>query len=192
MSNNEDHIRSYSDALGDTEQQLVDLLRAPVAVNAREFDARVMNAVRQERAFGTTRTRRHYGWVAGVSLAGSAIAAAVTFLVVGARAPVVVHQIPGATAIAPAETRTVHFSLVASGASHVTVAGSFNGWNTSAMPLRRVDNDTWATDVPLDAGRYVYQFVIDGKRWVPDPRAPRDAGDDFGETNSVVTVPASA
>ncbi|HSU95594.1 MAG TPA: isoamylase early set domain-containing protein, partial [Gemmatimonadaceae bacterium] len=85
----------------------------------------------------------------------------------------------------------VRFTLVASGASAVAVAGSFNGWSTAATPLRRIDKNTWTADIPLGAGRYVYQFVIDGHRWVPDPKAPRDAGDDFGATNSVVTVAGS-
>jgi hypothetical protein len=34
----------------------------------------------------------------------------------------------------------------------------------------------------------VYQFVINGKQWVPDPKAPRDANADFGTSNSVITV----
>ncbi|MGI9089995.1 MAG: isoamylase early set domain-containing protein [Gemmatimonadaceae bacterium] len=82
----------------------------------------------------------------------------------------------------------MRFSLVGARAAKVTVAGSFNGWNTSATPLRRVGNATWVADVPLKAGRYVYQFVLDDHRWVQDPNAPRDPGDDFGKSNSVVTV----
>ncbi|MGI8548013.1 MAG: isoamylase early set domain-containing protein, partial [Gemmatimonadaceae bacterium] len=82
----------------------------------------------------------------------------------------------------------VRFSLTGARATNVTVAGTFNGWNASATPLRQVDSVTWVADVPLKAGRYTYQFVLDNRKWVPDPHAPRDTGDDFGTSNSVVTV----
>ena len=170
------------------ERRLVTALRAPVSASDG-FDARVMTSVRREAAHGMTflsrRRRSRFG------AAAAAVAAAAVFgfrIVKGERETALqVEQEPHIAATAPI-SRTVRFTLVASGASQVSVAGSFNGWSTQATPLRRVGNNTWAADIPLGAGRYVYQFVIDGKRWMPDPRAPRDAGDDFGATNSVVTV----
>lgn len=89
---------------------------------------------------------------------------------------------------APRGTQLVRFRFTGAHAAKVAVAGSFNGWSTSTTPLRRVGDTTWVADVALGAGRHVYQFVIDDHRWVPDPEAPRDAGDDFGTSNSVVTV----
>jgi AMP-activated protein kinase-like protein len=173
------------------ERALVAALRAPLPASDG-FDARVMTAVRREHVHGAAlNSGSRRGLFSGVA-AVAALAAVMAILIVRREtaAPVPVEQ-RSPIAVAPPHSHTVRFTLVASGASHVSVAGSFNGWNIRATPLRRVGNDTWATDIPLGAGRYVYQFVIDGKRWTPDPRAPRDAGDDFGATNSVVTVATS-
>jgi hypothetical protein len=91
-----------------------------------------------------------------------------------------------ATADAPA--RTVRFVLVAPGVSRVSVVGDFNGWDAAVTPLRRDAADRWSVEVPLPAGRYVYAFVLDGRRWVPDPAAPLAPEDGFGTPNSVVVV----
>lgn len=188
--------RSGGDAesLDTTERELVAALRAPAAVDAWAFDARVMDAIRKERRHAIGRHRIHSSRIAAAMVACTALAAAVVFMMSGGRHGATIESPARSAAAAAVASRTVVFTLVASGASRVAVAGSFNGWNTAATPLRRVGKDTWAAEIPLGAGRYVYQFVIDGTRWVPDPRAPRDADDDFGAANSVVTVatPGSA
>jgi len=172
-----------------TEQRFVARLRAPMVVDADAFDARVMAAVRREPAFGRSARRGARRMVAVISVGAVALAAVVAFIMIGRVDSTVHEQHP--VKMVRAAVSTVRFTLIASGASQVAVAGSFNGWNAAATPLRRIDKNTWAADIPLGAGRYVYQFVIDGHRWVPDPQAPRDAGDDFGATNSVVTVAGS-
>lgn len=181
-----------SERLSANERLIIEALRAPVAVDSRAFDARVMTAVRIERAHDASKVRMHRGRVAAAVVACGAVAAAVVFLAIGrdAQSTSAVPQARSAAAV-PSGQRNITFTLVASGASSVAVAGSFNGWSTAATPLRRIGKDTWAAEIPLGAGRYVYQFVIDGTRWVADPRAPRDAGDDFGASNSVVTVASS-
>jgi len=179
-----------AEELDAAEQRFVARLRAPVAVDADAFDARVMEAVQREAAHGGNVRRGSRGMVAAISAAGVALAAVIAFIMVGGGANRTVHE-QHPVKVAHTAVSTVRFTLVASGASQVAVAGSFNGWNAAATPLRRIDKNTWAADIPLGAGRYVYQFVIDGHRWVPDPQAPRDPGDDFGATNSVVTVAGS-
>jgi hypothetical protein len=181
-----------ADGFDAAELAMVDTLKAKLPIDPVGFDARVMAAVRLEPKHGGHSPRRRSSfWMPAISAGGVALAAAVVFLSIRSELPV--NRQPAVPTIVRSQpaAHTVRFTLVASGASHVVVAGSFNGWNTTATPLRKVDNDTWAADVPLGAGRYVYQFVIDGARWVPDPRAPHDAGDDFGATNSVVTVAGS-
>lgn len=85
--------------------------------------------------------------------------------------------------------REVEFTLVAPGASRVMLVGDFNGWSSVATPLRiSARHGTWSVTVPLAAGRHEYAFLVDGKHWLPDPRAPRAPGDDFGTPNSVLTV----
>jgi hypothetical protein len=179
------------ESLHPLEREFISAVRAPVVVDAAAFDARVMAAVHRERPFGAPVRGRSYRKIAAFSAVATALAAVVAFVMIGIgrthRAAPAAR--PVAVAAARSAVRTVRFTLVASGASRVAVAGSFNGWNTAATPLRQIDKNTWTADIPLGAGRYVYQFVIDGHRWVPDPQAPRDPGDDFGATNSVVTVP---
>jgi AMP-activated protein kinase-like protein len=204
MTDENDEMRPASgddiESLSVAEKALVATLRAPAVVDAGAFDARVMAAVRSERSHGAVVLPVRRGRVLGVVTACAALAAALTFMFISNRgnrsipvtpAPATAVASQVAAGVTTGASRPVRFTLVTSGASRVSLAGSFNGWNKAATPLRRVDRNTWTADIPLRAGRYAYQFVIDGTRWVPDPRAPRDAGDDFGATNSVVTVATS-
>ncbi len=70
------------------------------------------------------------------------------------------------------------------------VAGDFNDWNTSATPLKRHKDGTWATTVNLGPGTYRYRYVSDGGSWQNDPQADRFEPSGFGEDNSVVEVAA--
>lgn len=106
-------------------------------------------------------------------------------------------SLPPATVVAaaaPAATtadsiQVVQFVLVAPGAQTVALVGDFNDWQAGATPLRAAAaGRVWSVEVPLTAGRHRYAFVVDDDRWVPDPAAPRAAGDDFGTPSSVVTV----
>jgi hypothetical protein len=106
---------------------------------------------------------------------------------------------PGGPAFASqgdaAPTHVVRFVLAApsgssgSAVSRVTLVGDFNGWNAEATPMRwDAAARAWTTVVALPAGRYVYAFVLDGRRWVADPAAPLAPEDGFGASNSVVVV----
>ncbi|HEY2805873.1 MAG TPA: isoamylase early set domain-containing protein [Gemmatimonadales bacterium] len=96
---------------------------------------------------------------------------------------------PGTTAATAAtDTVYVHFSLTAPAARAVSVAGSFNGWSTASLPLRRASDGSWEATVPLPVGEHRYEFVVDGQRWIPDPSAQSQADDGFGGTNSVIVV----
>lgn len=173
-------------------------LRAAVPVTP-DFDQRVMAAVRTEK-----RSVRHRMTFATANRwwGGAVLAIAVTLAVLlvqgrsGTPASLGAHATVGSTtalgASDSASTHNVRFEYVTASAEPVhaiTIVGSFNGWDTTMTPLRKVGPNRWATDIPLPPGRYTYQFVINGSRWVPDPGAPRDAGSDFGSSNSVVTVP---
>ncbi len=90
---------------------------------------------------------------------------------------------------APPPTR---FSFVDPGAKSVFLAGEFNGWNTTATPLRAESAGRWAVELPLAPGRYQYKFVVDG-RWATDPATGREQADDgFGGKNSVIVVVAAS
>jgi 1,4-alpha-glucan branching enzyme len=67
--------------------------------------------------------------------------------------------------------------------------GDFNDWDPKATPLRAAaTGGVWSVDVPIQPGRHLYAFVVDGKVWRPDPAAPPAYGEDFGEPNSAITV----
>ena len=85
------------------------------------------------------------------------------------------------------DERPVQFVFVAKDARTVTIAGDFNDWNATATPLRRAGADgVWSIVLPLQPGRHLYSFVVDGRRWAPDAEAPRAPEDEFGESSVVL------
>jgi len=177
-----------------------EVLRRPIEASPG-FDARVMAAVRRAPA---PLPARAWAWLrepramAVSPLSGLAAAAALAaVLVAGTWAAVRTARAPGATgeAAAPAArgaTSVVTFVLVAPRARTVALAGDFDGWDRTSLPMRRGASGLWTLDVPLAPGRYQYAFVVDGRQFVADPSAPRAVGDDFGTPNSVVTVSGGA
>ena len=83
--------------------------------------------------------------------------------------------------------RPVRFALRAPANAHVTLIGDFNDWDPRQLPLRAGAGE-WSVTVRLAPGRYRYSFVVDGSRWVADPRAAAATDDDFGTPTSVITV----
>ena len=47
-------------------------------------------------------------------------------------------------------------------ATSVAVAGTFNGWSSSANAMTKNSSGVWETTIELDPGSYQYKFVIDG------------------------------
>ena len=84
--------------------------------------------------------------------------------------------------------RPVEFVLDAPAASTVSLVGDFNDWDPAATPLHRDAGGAWSATLPLPPGRYQYTFIVDGGRWMADPRMPPALGDDFGTPTSVITV----
>ena len=162
-----------------------------------DFDARVMAAVRRAPA---STPARAWAWlrepraVAVSPLGGLAMAAVLAGLVIAGIRGKERNARPSAGAEAVAAPPSagvpavVTFVLVAPKARSVALAGDFDGWDRTRMPMRRASSGLWTLDVPLAPGRYLYAFVVDGRQFVADPSAPRAVGDDFGQPNSVVTV----
>jgi len=179
------------DTLTDVAARVAASLKAAVRLDPA-FDARVMAQVaalpthRPAGALG-----RAWNWLrrprtfAVSPLAGLAAAAGVAAIVfVAARSGVA-----PVTARATGDHTPVEFLLVAPRAASVMLVGDFNDWTASATPLHMAAaGGLWAVTVPLAPGRYRYAFVVDGKRWQPDPSAPPAPDDEFGSPASVVTV----
>ncbi|MGC8777336.1 MAG: glycogen-binding domain-containing protein [Candidatus Caldatribacteriaceae bacterium] len=68
----------------------------------------------------------------------------------------------------------------------VAVAGDFSDWNY--LDMEKGQGNSWRITIRLRPGKYEYGFLVDGKEWVPDPNAPRQIADGFGNLNSVLVV----
>ena len=77
----------------------------------------------------------------------------------------------------------VLFRYPAGGPGPVALVASFNHWDPSVHPLRRVDQE-WRITVYLPAGTYPYAFVREGE-FVKDPNPLRSAA---GARYSVLNV----
>jgi hypothetical protein len=179
------------DTLTDVTARVAASLKAPVRLDPA-LDARVMAHVTALPAHRPVGPLGHaWSWlrrprtIAISPLTGLATAA-------GIAAVVFVVTRPGAPSVATpaAGDRTpVEFLLVAPRAASVMLVGDFNDWTAAATPLHTAAaGGLWAVTVPLAPGRYRYAFVVDGKRWQPDPSAPPAPDDEFGSPASVVTV----
>jgi chromosome partitioning protein len=82
------------------------------------------------------------------------------------------------------------FALNAPAAQSVYVAGSFNDWALDESCRMQNENGRWTLQLPLDAGVYQYQFVVDG-RWQADPSHDRRQPNGFGDMNSMIEVGAN-
>ena len=83
--------------------------------------------------------------------------------------------------------RRVTFSLSATEAGEVFVAGDFNGWDPRKSPMKKTGNGKWQKVMMLPPGEYGYKFVVDGK-WLTDPQNRELRPNPFGTFNSVLTV----
>jgi 1,4-alpha-glucan branching enzyme len=73
-------------------------------------------------------------------------------------------------------------------AQQVCLAGSFNDWNPTAMPMLHISHDRWVKELSLPPGRYEYRLIVDGQ-WTCDPAAAEQVSNSYGEFNSVLNVP---
>ncbi len=170
-------------------------LRRPIEARPG-LEARVMAAVRQAppalpaRAWAWLREPRlTLSPLGGLALAaGIAAVAIVGGLALGGGQRVRAGAGTVEAPAGPAARPLVTFVLVAPRARTVSLAGDFDGWDRAGLPMRREASGIWTVDIPLAPGRYRYAFVVDGRRFVADPTAPRAGDDDFGQPTSVVTV----
>jgi hypothetical protein len=173
----------------------IEMLREPVVLDAG-LDARIMRAVgdlpQPVRAGPARRAGRWLVRPRTVRIR-PAVALAAAAAVIVAVAGLWDRSAPAApanlAASAASGAPTVRFTLVAPGASTVSLVGDFNDWQAGATPMEGpVTDGVWTVTVPLAPGRYRYAFLVDGTTWMPDPDAPRAIDDDFGRPNSVLTI----
>lgn len=97
-----------------------------------------------------------------------------------------------ALALATPQTDSVRHEFVyqaTEALERVNLAGSFNGWNRDAWPMKvDADGRTWRFAATLEPGKHYYKFVLNGDRWINDPKAKRNEDDGGGNVNSVLVI----
>ncbi|MEJ2679705.1 MAG: isoamylase early set domain-containing protein, partial [Gemmatimonadota bacterium] len=85
----------------------------------------------------------------------------------------------------------VQFVYVDPSATSVAVAGDFNNWDPHRNMLQDAGGDgMWTGMLPLSPGVHKYMFVVDGNRWVTDPRADSYVDDGFGGRDALLSIGA--
>ena len=69
----------------------------------------------------------------------------------------------------------------------MSVAGTFNAWDSLATPLSKTKDGEWRFHTDLAPGEYEYRFIVDGV-WQEDPHATNAVPNPFGGRNSVLRV----
>ncbi|MBI5145481.1 MAG: glycoside hydrolase family 13 [Candidatus Omnitrophica bacterium] len=84
-------------------------------------------------------------------------------------------------------SKPTEFRIHAPKARRVTLAGSFNNWNTRSLSARRDPQGNWIAKASLKPGKYEYKFFVDGN-WVNDPNSHWAVTNNFGTQNNVVEI----
>ena len=83
--------------------------------------------------------------------------------------------------------KAMMFKLNAPTAKRVSLAGSFNNWDTKSSTARRDSRGNWSVKVSLRPGKYEYKFFVDGQ-WVNDPGCRACVPNSYGTQNCIVEV----
>lgn len=84
------------------------------------------------------------------------------------------------------KAKPAEFKLYAPSAKKVSLAGSFNNWETKSLSAKKDTKGNWSVKVSLKPGRYEYKFFVDGS-WQNDPCSAR-VTNSFGSQNNVVEI----
>jgi 1,4-alpha-glucan branching enzyme len=70
------------------------------------------------------------------------------------------------------------------------VVGDFNGWSTSATPMKRSKKGAFSATVELEKGRsYQFRYLLAQSQWENDPDADDYLPTPFGNSqNSVISL----
>ncbi len=85
------------------------------------------------------------------------------------------------------KTQDVEFALYAPAAKKVSVAGTFNDWDMTAMVMKKSKDGTWRIKVRLSPGKYEYKYYVDGG-WAQDIPGAALVPNPFGTSNCVIAI----
>jgi len=72
-------------------------------------------------------------------------------------------------------------------AGNVCIAGKFNAWSISSMPMKKEKDGTWRIKLSLAPGKYEYKFFVDGA-WASDQSCSEMVPNPYGSSNCVISV----
>jgi 1,4-alpha-glucan branching enzyme len=87
--------------------------------------------------------------------------------------------------------REMEFRFFRPAASRVFLVGDFNGWSTSATPMRRAEGGWWVCRLHLVPGVYQFKYLADGQ-WYLDYGAFGLERGPLGTWNSVAWIARQA
>lgn len=85
------------------------------------------------------------------------------------------------------QLRKVELVFQAPEARQVFVAGDFNNWDPTNLPMKRHKEGVWKTKLKLAPGRYEYKFFADGQ-WVHYVKGVERVPNPYGTDNLVMWV----
>jgi 1,4-alpha-glucan branching enzyme len=85
------------------------------------------------------------------------------------------------------KAKSVEFKLHAPRAKKVSIAGSFNNWDSKTHPAKKDTRGYWVTELSLKPGRHEYKFVVDGN-WITDPKCANTVWNSVGSQNCILEV----
>lgn len=154
------------------------------AIGADRPVAGVPNPRRRWPRWWSSRTISISPLAALAAAAGIAIVAALAAMPIAGR---FAHGSSVAMRSASRDTVTLVRFVFVGKATSVSLVGDFNSWGGEPTALDQTAGGAWSALVPLSNGRHEYAFIVDGKRWTPDPLAPLSS-DDFDTPSSIITV----
>lgn len=83
--------------------------------------------------------------------------------------------------------KKVEFNFYAPLAKRVSVAGTFNSWNTNKNVLKKDRSGNWKCALKLDPGKYEYRYWIDD-HFENSQNEVEQVQNEFGSTNCVLSV----
>jgi hypothetical protein len=146
-----------------------------------DFVERVMTAL-PESISATLAERVRRLWPQKGKWLAPALAGAMASLLVSVAVVVLLRPVSS-------EQTVVTFELHAPDARSVELVGTFNDWAVGEIRLDGPDaTGHWMVTIPLPEGRHEYLFLVDGERWITDPKAEVCCPDGFGRTNAVLEI----
>jgi 1,4-alpha-glucan branching enzyme len=83
--------------------------------------------------------------------------------------------------------KSVEFRIYAPQAKKVSLAASFNKWDTRKTLAKKDTKGNWIAKLNLSPGKYEYKFFVDNS-WINDPGSNHTVYNNLGSHNNVIEI----